>query len=235
MHRSRKIGFNGLAFAKLTMMNTPTNTSASTPNNMATKIVVWDRIVRLGHWVLVVSFIVAYASAESERWRLVHVSSGCLVFAAVVMRVVWGVIGTHHARFVSFISAPKRAITYLKSLATPRPEHHTGHNPAGGWAVVGLLGLSLLASITGWMAYNNVGGAKLGQWHELASNLALALVIVHVAAVVISSYLHKENLWMAMLTGFRQGQLSERIQDVGFMRVGLYFVILGLLAYAAKA
>jgi cytochrome b len=227
MHRSRKIGFNRMAFAKLTMMNTTISTTAST----TTKILVWDRVVRLGHWLLATSFIVAYVSAESERWRLVHVVSGCLVFATAAMRMVWGVIGTRHALFASFVSALGHAIAYLKSLATPCPEHHTGHNPAGGWAVVGLLGLSLLASITGWMAYNNVGGAKLGQWHELASNLALLLVIVHVAAVVLSSYLHKENLLVAMFTGLRCGKLSERIQEVGTVRVGLYFVTLAVLAY----
>ncbi len=201
-------------------------------NTMQIKIPVWDRIVRLGHWLLAGSFIVAYASAESERWRMVHVVSGCLVFAAVTMRVVWGVIGTRHARFVHFLNTPKHAITYLKSLVKPHPEHYTGHNPAGGWAVIGLLGLSLLASVTGWMAYNNVGGTKLGQWHELASNLAMLLVLLHVAAVVGSSYLHQENLVTAMLTGLRYGRLGERIQEVSILGVSLYFLILASIAYA---
>jgi cytochrome b len=200
---------------------------------MTTKILVWDRIVRLGHWLLAISFIVAYVSAESERWRLVHAVSGCLVLAAVAMRLLWGIAGTRHALFTSFVRAPKHAISYLKSLASPHPEHHTGHNPAGGWAVIGLLALSAAASITGWMAYNNVGGAKLGQWHELASNLALLLVIVHVGAVVVSSYLHKENLLKAMLTGLRRGDLRERVKEVGCVRVGFYFAVLALVAYAA--
>jgi cytochrome b len=202
-------------------------------NAMTTKILVWDRIVRLGHWLLAGCFLVAYLSAESERWRLVHVISGCLVFATVVMRVVWGVMGSRHARFVSFVSAPKYAVAYLKSLASPQPEHHTGHNPAGGWAVVGLLSLSLLASVTGWMAYSNMGGSKLGGWHELAANLALLLVSVHVAAIVISSYLHKENLLLAMFTGIRKGSLSERIKEVGLRVVSLYFSILISIAYLA--
>jgi cytochrome b len=229
MHRSRKIGFNRMAFAKLKMMNTTISTTAST----TTKILVWDRVVRLGHWLLAASFIVAYVSAESERWRLVHVISGYLVFAAVVMRFVWGVIGTRHALFRNFVSKPSHAISYFRSLASPHPEHHTGHNPAGGWAVVGLLGLSALASVTGWMSYNNLGGTRLGQWHELVSNLALLLVIVHVAAVVISSYLHKENLLKAMFTGQRRGSLSERIQEISFVRVVLYFAIMALLGFVA--
>jgi cytochrome b len=207
--------------------------SSSNNHLSPSPILVWDRIVRLSHWLLAASFIVAYFSAESERWRLVHVVSGCLVFAVVFMRVVWGVMGTRHALFANFLRAPRFAIAYLKSLATPNPEHHTGHNPAGGWAVIGLLGLSAIASITGWMAYNNLGGTQLGEWHELASKLALLLVIVHVAAVVLSSYLHKENLLLAMLTGLRRGDLGERIKEVGLVRAGLYFAVLALVAYAA--
>lgn len=198
---------------------------------MKTKILVWDYIVRLGHWLLAGSFIVAYLSAESERWRMLHVVSGCLVFAAVVMRVLWGFIGSRHARFTHFVTAPKHAISYLKSLVSPDLEHHTGHNPAGGWAVMGLLSLSLLASITGWMTYNNIGGTKLGKWHEFAANLAWVLVIVHIAAVVISSYLHKENLLAAMFTGSRKGSLNERIKEVSLVGVLLYFSMLISIAY----
>jgi cytochrome b len=200
-------------------------------NTMNTKILVWDCIVRVGHWLLAGSFIVAYLSAESERWRILHVVSGCLVFAAVVMRVLWGIIGSRHARFTNFVSAPKHAIAYLKSLASRHPEPHTGHNPAGGWAVMGLLSLSLLASITGWMAYNNMGGTKLGEWHELAANLALLLVIIHVAAVLISSYLHKENLPAAMFTGLRKGSLGDRIKEVSLVGALLYFSVLISITY----
>jgi cytochrome b len=185
-------------------------------NTMNTKILVWDCIVRVGHWLLAGSFIVAYLSAESERWRILHVVSGCLVFAAVVMRVLWGIIGSRHARFTNFVSAPKHAIAYLKSLASRHPEPHTGHNPAGGWAVMGLL---------------NMGGTKLGEWHELAANLALLLVIIHVAAVLISSYLHKENLPAAMFTGLRKGSLGDRIKEVSLVGALLYFSVLISITY----
>ncbi len=200
---------------------------------MNTKILIWDRIVRLGHWLLACSFIVAYMSAESERWRVVHVVSGCLVFAAVIMRVVWGFVGSYHARFINFVRHPKHAWAYLKSLTNKKPEHHEGHNPAGGWAVLGLLSLSLLASVTGWMAYNNLGGTKLSEWHELASNLAVLLVIVHVFAVIVSSYLHRENLITSMFTGLRHGNLSARIKDARAASIFLYFLVVACIAYAA--
>jgi cytochrome b len=200
---------------------------------MNTKILIWDRIVRAGHWLLACSFMTAYMSAESERWRVVHVVSGCLVFATVIMRVVWGFVGSYHARFINFVRHPKHAWTYLKSLILEKPEHHEGHNPAGGWAVLGLLGLSLLASVTGWMTYNNVGGAKLSEGHEFASNLAVLLVIVHVLAVIASSYLHRENLITSMFTGLRPGNLTARIRDTSTASICLYFLVLACIAYAA--
>jgi cytochrome b len=194
---------------------------------------VWDRIVRSGHWVLAISFIIAFISHESERWRLVHVVSGYVVFATVALRVLWGVVGTRHARFASFVRAPGHAISYFKTLFGKHPEHHTGHNPAGGWAVVGLLGLSALASVTGWMTYNNLGGPSSSEWHERASDLAVLLVIVHVAAVVLSSCLHKENLVRAMFTGLRRGTPSERIQDVSVWKLCAYLGGVAALSYWA--
>lgn len=198
---------------------------------MDSQILVWDRIVRLGHWLLAISFAVAYISAESERWRIVHVVSGCVVFATVVMRIVWGFIGSRHAIFSSFIKAPIHAWRYLESLAEKQPTHSTGHNPAGGWAVLGLLSLSLLASITGWMAYNNIGGSKLGEWHELVANSAVLLIALHVIAVIVSSYLHRENLVLAMLTGLKRGNLNEGIQRQKWITTSLYFLLLACITY----
>jgi len=108
---------------------------------MANRILVWDVPTRVFHWLLAASFAGAFITADSEKWRDVHVALGYIMVALIAFRVVWGFVGTHYARFSSFAFGPGKVVAYLKSLLTRTPEHHVGHNPAGSWAVYGLLSL----------------------------------------------------------------------------------------------
>ncbi|HET7525957.1 MAG TPA: cytochrome b/b6 domain-containing protein, partial [Burkholderiaceae bacterium] len=102
-------------------------------------VLVWDAPVRVFHWLMVLSFAGAYLTAESERWRLLHVTLGYTMAGLLAFRIVWGLIGTRHARFASFVRGRAAVMRYLRSLLGGRPEHHAGHNPAGAWAIVALL------------------------------------------------------------------------------------------------
>lgn len=180
--------------------------------NEKTKILVWDAPVRVFHWLMVLSFAGAYLTAESERWRLVHVSLGYTLGGLVAFRVLWGLLGTRHARFASFVRGPAAVMRYLSSIARGRPEHHVGHNPAGALAIVLLLLLSVATVASGWANYNDLGGHWLEELHEVMANLMLTVVGVHVAGVVVGSWLHRENLVRAMLTGRKEGAPNEGIR-----------------------
>ena len=172
---------------------------------MKDKILVWDAPVRVFHWLLVLSFFGAFVSAESERWRLVHVSLGYTVGGLVAFRVLWGLVGTRYARFASFVRGPRAVGRYLGALLRGEPEHHLGHNPAGALAIVLLLLLSVVTVATGWALYDEIGGHWLEDLHEVVGNLMLLVVGVHVAGVLVSSWLERENLVRAMLSGKKSG------------------------------
>jgi cytochrome b len=176
---------------------------------MKEKILVWDAPVRVFHWLTVLCFAGAYLTAESERWRLVHVTLGYTLAGLMAFRVVWGLVGTRYARFSSFVRGPMAVVRYLRSLLQRQPEHHIGHNPAGALAILALLALGGLIGVTGWASYNEVGGEWLSELHELVANTMLALVGLHVAAVVVSSRLHGENLARAMVSGCKVGQAKD--------------------------
>jgi cytochrome b len=177
-----------------------------------TKILVWDAPVRVFHWLMVLSFAGAYLTAESERWRLVHVSLGYTMGGLVAFRILWGLLGTRHARFASFVRGPAAVMRYGRALLNGTPEHHVGHNPAGAVAIVLLLLLSIAMVGTGWVIDNNVGGDGLGELHEGAANFMLAVVGVHVAGVALSSWLQRENLLRSMVTGEKEGTPDEGIR-----------------------
>jgi cytochrome b len=170
---------------------------------------VWDASVRLAHWLLAICFATAYATGDSESWRLWHIYSGSGVLAIVCFRVLWGFIGTPHARFSDFVHSPSKALRYLRTLVAGEPEHHLGHNPAGGLAVIGLLCLSAITSIIGWVIYQGTPPHWLEEAHEIAANLTLTLVVIHVVAVVVSSKLHHENLIKAMVMGYKPAHPSK--------------------------
>jgi len=171
----------------------------------STATLVWDAPTRAFHWLLAGSFATAFITAESERLRDIHVLAGYTVFGLIAFRLVWGLLGTRYARFSSWSLSPRKAITYLRSLFTRNSQHHTGHNPAGSWAVVAMLTLLAGTAAIGWLTWNEIGPGWLGDLHEGSANATLALIGVHVLAVVASSLLHRENLVRAMFTGFKRG------------------------------
>ncbi|MBK7617556.1 MAG: cytochrome b/b6 domain-containing protein [Burkholderiales bacterium] len=182
------------------------NAEATTSN---TRVLVWDLPVRVFHWLMVASFVLAWLTAESERWRLVHVTLGYTMAGLVAFRIVWGLVGSKPARFASFVRGPAAVKAYLLSLRARQPEHHTGHNPAGALAIVGLLGLTALTTAFGWAAYNELGGEWLAEGHEVLANTMILLVGVHLLGVVSGSLAHGENLARAMVTGRKAGQPQE--------------------------
>jgi len=175
------------------------------------RILVWDLPVRIFHWLLAASFAGAFLTAESERWRDVHVMLGYTTLALVAFRVVWGFVGTRHARFSGFTYGPSRVLAYLRSLATGAPAHYTGHNPAGSWAIYALLALAVAAGATGLAVYNDIGGRWLEHLHEFVANTMLAIVAVHVVGVIGGSLLHRENLVRSMITGYKIGSATDAI------------------------
>jgi cytochrome b len=176
---------------------------------MNDKVKVWDLPVRVFHWMLALSFAGAYALSESERLRNVHVVLGYTVLGLLAFRLVWGFVGTRYARFRSFAYSPLAAARHLRDEFTGRASRYVGHNPAGSWAIYGLLLLGAATGVTGYLTFNEIGGEAFEEVHEVLANAWLLLVVVHVVAVVLSSVVHRENLVRSMITGDKHGTLDD--------------------------
>lgn len=185
--------------------------NAETSSSGTVKVLVWDMPVRVFHWLTALSFAGAYLTAESERWRLLHVTLGYTMGGLVLFRILWGFIGTRYARFSDFVQGPVRILAYLRGLLHRHSEPYIGHNPAGALAIVAMLALAVAVTASGWALYNDVGGDALEEVHEAAATSMLVLVGLHVAAVLLSSWLHHENLIGAMFTGHKLGRSDDAI------------------------
>jgi cytochrome b len=162
---------------------------------------VWDPLVRTFHWSLVASFFVAYFTAHSIA--TIHHWAGYAAGALVLLRLVWGVLGTPHARFSHFVRHPKTVFAYLAAIARGEEARHLGHNPAGGAMIVALILAMGGTALSGWMMTTDQfwGVGWVNRLHELLAHGLLLLVFVHVGGVVLASLRHRENLVLAMITG----------------------------------
>lgn len=196
---------------------------------MKNGIYVWDPLVRIFHWSLVLFFTIAYVT-EDDLMEL-HELAGYIVLGLVGFRVVWGIVGPKYARFTDFVYSPSTILAYVKSL-TSQPKHYLGHNPAGGAMVIVLLVMIALTSWTGIKAEEaeemehasrtislindayadddeheekNKGGDEFWEdIHEASANLTVFFVFLHIVGVFASSIIHRENLVRAMVTGYKQ-------------------------------
>lgn len=162
------------------------------------KVLVWDPFIRFFHWGLVLSFLLVWVSAEENM--IIHEKVGYFMLSLIGLRIIWGFIGAKYARFSNFIYSPNNTLAYLRSLITQSPEHYTGHNPAGGWMVVLLL-VGLIASALSGIQVAESNESIWEEFHEVVANLTMLLVMIHIAGVVVSSFIHHENLLFGMLSG----------------------------------
>lgn len=191
----------------------------------------WDAPVRVFHWLMVLCFAGAYLTAESEVWRLVHVTLGYTMAGLVAFRLVWGLTGTRYARFTSFVRGPRAVLAYVRSMLRGQPEHHTGHNPAGAVAIVAMLLLTAGIAASGWVVYNDLAGEWVAEVHEALSHGMLLVVGIHVAGVVVASALHGENLARAMVTGRKRGTPADAIRSA--WRVVAVMLLVAVLGFWA--
>ncbi len=171
----------------------------------------WDLPVRLIHWSLVVLMPMLWWSWKSGDLAL-HKQLGLVTLALVAFRLMWGLVGSHTARFASFLAGPRAMLDYV---ACKRVAPVVGHNPVGGWSTVLLLGLLATEVALGLFAqdidaiesgplsylvtYDAADAAR--EWHDLVFDLLLAFIALHIAAILFYLVAKRDNLIGPMVTG----------------------------------
>jgi cytochrome b len=197
------------------------------PVRSDTRIQVWDPLVRIGHWALATTFAVAYFTGEAGRERSdLHELAGYATGAIIAWRVVWGIGGPAYARFSGFVTGPRAALRYLIKLMQGSAPRYLGHNPAGGAMIFALLTCLALTVLTGLvgnrgrppLAHGNTAVVAeahaetlrhmLAEVHGALANLTFALVLIHIAGVLLACIAHRENLIWAMITGMKRREES---------------------------
>lgn len=183
---------------------------------------IWDLPTRVFHWLFVAACATAWVSGDDPRYTDLHLFAGYVALGLVGFRLVWGVIGGRYARFAQFVRGPSAVIAHLQNLFSPARGYDTGHNPAGAVAIILMLGLVFALGLTGLVVFGGeegfgplagmfsiAQGVSVHEWHEFLAWTLLAIVILHIAAVVLESRLQRQNLPRSMVTGMKQGKEEE--------------------------
>lgn len=179
-------------------------TSLAATGKAGPPVKVWDPMVRVLHWTMALG-VIANLSVLRENEDL-HNIVGYVVLGALSLRIVWGFIGTRHARFADFVPRPTTLLGYLKAMLARREPRYIGHNPAGSVMIIGLLALLATLGVTGrMMGLDRFWGITWVEGlHETAANIVIAAAILHVLAAIFESVRHRENLPWSMITGYKR-------------------------------
>lgn len=205
---------------------------------------VWDLPTRVVHWLFVIGLGVSWWTAETGRMEW-HRWSGYTLLALVLFRLYWGFVGGSTARFGNFVRGPRAILAYLRGAS----RDSIGHNPLGALSVLALLGLLLLQIVLGLFAVDVDGiesgplslyvsfetGRVCAEWHDVVFNVLLALVALHVVAVLYYLLFKRRNLIGAMLTGKRvfDGDVAP-LTSASLLRLVIGLSLSGVITFAVS-
>jgi len=174
------------------------------PTLPSQRVKVWDPLVRICHWGVAAGVAASWWTSGmwsgQQRW---HERVGYTIAALIAARLVWGLVGSRHARLTDFVVGPRRTLAYARRMLAGTEERHRGHNPLGGWMALALWAATAGTCLTGWLFTTDAffGIEWVETTHKTLAWTVVFLVPLHVAGVVFTSLRHRDNLVAAMLDG----------------------------------
>jgi len=198
------------------------------------RTLIWDLPTRLFHIVLAVGFggatIIALALGDDSALFPYHAMLGLTIGVAVVLRIIWGVVGSRYARFGSFMFGPAAVAEYMRGVLTRKGKMYLGHNPGSAYGIFAMLALVLGLAVTGIML--GQGNESVEDLHEILAYVMLAVVGAHVLGVAIHIVSHRENIIASMIHGRKDAEGSNGMSSHGItsthrVAAALFLLVIG--------
>jgi cytochrome b len=178
------------------------------------RILIWDVPTRVFHWLLTGTALAALSIAllvddDSAVFQL-HMLFGLIAAFAVILRLLWGIVGSRYARFGSFLFGPKALLDYLQAALRGRSGRYIGHNPAAAHAIYAMLLLTLGLGASGLLMPS---WEALEELHEIMAYLMISVIVAHIIGLVLHTIRHRENVALSMIDGRKAGDPSQAIRS----------------------
>lgn len=191
---------------------------------------VYDWPTRIFHWLFAGLFLIAFMIAkmidDDSIWFSYHSLAGLTLGFVVLFRILWGFVGTRHARFVKFALNPKDLLSYFKGILSGDKRRWAGHNPASSWAAIAMMFMAIGLSVTGYLMTSGPNKETFEDVHELLANGFIVVTVLHVAGIVLHTLRHNEMIGLSMIDEKKtEVTVDETITNskpaIGILFVGL--------------
>lgn len=189
---------------------------------------VYDIPTRLFHWLFALLFLTAFGigkwvddDAPQFSW---HMLAGLTITFLVLLRIIWGIVGTKHARFSDFSLHPRDLSKYFQSILSGEKIKWLGHNPASSWAAILMLLFALGLGTTGFLMTSGANKEDYEDIHELLANGFAVTVMLHIAGIILHTIRHKEMIGLSMVTGRKS--TNEGSDEKSRPLVGIFLIAL---------
>lgn len=198
------------------------------------KTLIYDWPTRIFHWLFAGMFIAAFFIAktfddESALYPY-HMLLGLSMAFIVLLRIIWGIVGSRNAKFSSFSLNPKELVNYLKSVIGSKNQHNAAHNPASSWMAIIMMFLALGLAVTGYLMTVKIYKEVFEEIHELFANAFVVAAILHVSGIVLHTFRYKDGIGLSMLHGKKS---VENGNESGiphpYRLVGILFTVIFLI------
>lgn len=204
----------------------------------------WDLPTRVFHWLLVLLLLFSWISAKyGDAFLVWHKWNGYAILTLLLSRIVWGLGGSTTSRFVTFVYGIRQMIAYSACLINGTSRHYLSHNPLGGLMVVMMMGFILLQITTGLFSSDEIFGhgpfsqhitgtavQLMTAYHQSLFYLIMALVAIHVLAVLYHQLIRREKIIEAMFTGKKPKHNYQDIQQIRWKSVYLALAVVLVIA-----
>ena len=206
---------------------------------------VWDLPTRLFHWGVVALIVTAWVT-QYENWMTLHMLGGYTMLAALLFRLIWGMVGSDTARFRHFVRSPLAALIHLRNIRGQSADAEVGHNVAGGWMVLVMLLLLMVQVGSGLCANDEISvegplahvvGSHASDWlshiHAVNFDFIEAAIVLHVLAIAAYRALRGQNLVLPMITGNKRlpTDIPQPRMAKPALALALFVVTSGLVAF----
>jgi len=212
------------------------------------RVLVWDLPTRTFHWLLVLLVVVSFVTGKLGGMVMqYHEWSGVAILGLILFRVLWGFWGGNSSRFATFVRGPRNVFDYARSLLGKEHEPYLGHNPMGAWSILAMLTVLLIQAGTGLFANDDIFtegplfhlvGKTTSDWltriHRINQNILVALIVLHLAAILFYWVVKRENLIAPMITGRKPwhetaggtaGSPIKALILAALLAVGIYWIL----------
>ena len=200
---------------------------------------IWDLPLRLFHWLLVLSISASwYTSNQDNGYIEYHLLVGYFTLGLIIFRILWGFIGTTHAKFINFFPSLSKVVLYIKAFNQEKTLKYPGHNPLGSLMVFFMLSTVLIQAISGlfmnddiftYGPYNSSVSSELEAIfifiHRNGFNLILGAIALHIAAIVYYVGVKKQALISAMFTGKKSANEVNKKDSISHSKIGLAILL----------